>query len=255
MIRRTVSDVMPRIARCNAQRPFSSSPRPRPRVGKTLIARALTEYFCAQSRPVAAFDVNPDEFTLIDHLPAYTAAASLNDTRGEMALFDQLVLEDEVPKVVDLGHQLFERFFAVMQQIDFTAEARRRAIAPMVLFVADPDERARQGYAMLTDRFPDLPLVPVFNESVQRVGAYRATFPADAAAAASRSASRRCRRWCARWSTGGISRSSAIVQQDRTTRRASSTNGCGRVFISVPRAGGAAAARRASRRSCRHVAA
>ena len=46
----------------------------RPRVGKTLIARALTEYFCAQNRPVAAFDVNPDEFNLIDHLPAYTAA-------------------------------------------------------------------------------------------------------------------------------------------------------------------------------------
>ena len=70
----------------------------RPRVGKTLVARALTEYFRAQRRPVAAFDVNPDEFTLIEHLPAYTAAASLNDTRGEMALFDQLVLADQVPR-------------------------------------------------------------------------------------------------------------------------------------------------------------
>jgi len=85
----------------------------RPRIGKTLIARALTEYFCAQNRPVGAFDVNPDEFKLIDHLPAYTAAASLNDTRGEMALFDQLVLEDTVPKVVDLNHQLLDRFFSV----------------------------------------------------------------------------------------------------------------------------------------------
>jgi hypothetical protein len=149
----------------------------RPRVGKTLVARALTEYFCVQSRPVAAFDVNPDEFSLIDHLPAYTAAASLADTRGEMALFDQLVLEDDVPKVVDLNHQLLDRFFQVMQQIDFTAEARRRALAPMVLFVADPDERSRQGYATLKDRFPELPLVPVLNENVQRVGAYRAHFP------------------------------------------------------------------------------
>ena len=149
----------------------------RPRVGKTLIARALTEYFCVQSRPVAAFDVNPDEFKLIDHLPAYTAAASLNDTRGEMALFDQLVLDDAVPKVVDLSHQLLDRFFQVMQQIDFATEVHRRSIAPMVLFVADPDERSRQGYAMLKGRFPNLPLVPVLNENVQRVGAYRANFP------------------------------------------------------------------------------
>src|SRR4051812_27209048 len=149
----------------------------RPRVGRTLIARALTEYFCAQNRPVGAFDVNPDEFKLIDHLPAYTAAASLNDTRGEMALFDQLVLEDEVPKVVDLNHQLLDRFFSVIQQIDFATEARRRAIAPVVLFVADPDERSRQGYAMIQDRFPGLPLVPVLNENVPRVSAYRANSP------------------------------------------------------------------------------
>jgi hypothetical protein len=149
----------------------------RPRVGKTLIARALTEYFCAQSRPVAAFDVNPDEFKLIEHLPAYTAAASLNDTRGEMALFDQLVLEDEVPKVVDLGHQTFDHFFAVVREIDFASEVRRRAVAPMVLFVADPDERARQGYAMLKDRFPDLPLVSVFNENVPQIMRCRAEFP------------------------------------------------------------------------------
>jgi hypothetical protein len=149
----------------------------RPRVGKTLMARALTEYFCALSRPVAAFDVNPDEFKLIDHLPAHTAAASLNDTRGEMALFDQLVLEDDVPKVVDLNHQLLDRFFSVMQQIDFATEVRRRAIAPVVLFVADPDERSRRGYAMIRDRFPDMPLVPVLNENVPRVSAYRANFP------------------------------------------------------------------------------
>ena len=149
----------------------------RPRVGKTLIARALVEYFCAQSRPVAAFDVNPDEFKLIDHLPAYTAAASLGDTRGEMALFDQLVAEDEVPKVVDLGNAPFERFFAVMQQVDVLSEARRRAVAPMVLFIADPDERARQGYAMLRDRFPDLPLVPVLNANIPQFTRYHANFP------------------------------------------------------------------------------
>jgi hypothetical protein len=79
--------------------------------------------------------------------------------------------------VVDLGHQPFEHFFAVMQQIDFAAEARRRAIAPMVLFVADADERARQGYAMLTGRFPGLRLVPVFNEHMAQIARVRANFP------------------------------------------------------------------------------
>jgi hypothetical protein len=149
----------------------------RPRVGKTLIARALTEYFLAQGRPVAAFDVNPDDFKLVDHLPAYTAAASIDDTRGEMALFDQLAAEDEVPKVVDLGHYPFERFFALMREIDLGTELRRRAIAPMVLYVADPHERALQGYATLKDRFPDLALVALFNEYVPQIARCRDNFP------------------------------------------------------------------------------
>jgi len=152
----------------------------RPRVGKTLIARALIEFFLAQKRPVSAFDVNPDDFKLMDFLPAYTAAASVSDTRGEMALFDQIVAPDQVPKVVDLGHGLFDRFFAVMQQIDVCAEAERRGVAPMVLFIADPDERARQGYAMLTSRFPALAIVPVLNESVGQTARYRGAFPPTA---------------------------------------------------------------------------
>ena len=141
----------------------------RPRVGKTLIARALTEYFCALNRPVTAFDVNPDEFKLIDYLPAYTAAASINDIRGEMALFDQLVLGDRVPKIVDLSHTLLDKFFTLFQKLDFAREAQRRGVSPMVLFVGDPDDRARQGYKMLMDRFPDLPLVPVLNESIGQI--------------------------------------------------------------------------------------
>ena len=149
----------------------------RPRTGKTLIARALTEYFCALNRPVVAFDVNPGEFKLIDYLPAYTAAASLSDIRGEMALFDQLVLADRAPKVIDLNHTLLDKFFTLYQKLDFAREAARRGVAPMVLFVADPDDRARQGYKMLADRFPDMALVPVLNEAIGQIERYAGHFP------------------------------------------------------------------------------
>jgi len=149
----------------------------RPRVGKTLIARALTEYFSAQKRLVQGFDVNPDDFKMADHLPGYTAPASINDTRGEVELFDQLILDDQVPKVVDLGHLAFDRFFSVMRHIGFESELRRRPVAPVVLYLADVDERARQGYGMLYDRFEFLPLVPLFNEYLPQIDRCRALFP------------------------------------------------------------------------------
>ncbi len=47
--------------------------------------------------------------------PAWTAAADLGDTADQMALFDRVIVDDGIAKVVDLGHASFERFFAVMR--------------------------------------------------------------------------------------------------------------------------------------------
>jgi len=121
------------------------------------------EFLSADGRPVAAFDVNPDNFVLAEQLPRHTAVANIGDTKGQMALFDQLIVADETSKVVDVGNGCFERFFAVMAEIGFEAEARRRSIAPVVVFVADSDRRSVQAYARLQDRFPELPLVPALN--------------------------------------------------------------------------------------------
>jgi hypothetical protein len=97
-----------------------------------------------------------------------------------MALFDELVSADAVSKVVDLGHGQFDRFFAVLQAINFGVEVRRKAIVPMVLFLADADQRTQQSYAMLLDRFPDLPVIPVFNDVVPMVERVRDCFPETA---------------------------------------------------------------------------
>jgi hypothetical protein len=149
----------------------------RPRVGKTLIARALTEFLRADGRPVAAFDVNPDEFALVDYLPGYTAVAGVADTRDQIALFDQLLAADRIPKVVDLSHTVLDRFFTVIEEISFIDEARRRAVAPVVLFVGDPDRRSRHGYEMLRNRFASVPLVPVLNAALPNIMRHRDQFP------------------------------------------------------------------------------
>ena len=153
---------------------------PRPRVGKTLLARMLAEFFRSQDRPVSAFDCNPGELALVDYLPGYTAVADIADTRDQITLFDQLLADDHVPKVVDLGHSLFDKFFTVIQQISFTEEARRRGAMPVVLFLPDGDRRSRQGYAVLRERFAHLPIVPVVNEALPQAIRFRDDFPGTA---------------------------------------------------------------------------
>ena len=137
---------------------------PRPRVGKTLIARLLTDFHQSENRKVVAFDLNSGERTLTQFMPEQTVAASVRDVNGQMALFDRLVTGDDTTKIIDLGHESFESFFTLAQQIDFIEEARQRAIAIAVLFMVTPDQTSVTAYQSLRDRFPRAMLVPLHNE-------------------------------------------------------------------------------------------
>ena len=150
---------------------------PRQRVGKTLIARAVTEFVLADGRSAIAFDVNPNNAILSGFLPRYTAAADLESTRGQMALFDELIGEDDVVKIIDLGDEAFEKFFTLCDQIGLLDEARRRGIDVVALFIADPDPRSAKSYADLFRKFRYLALVPVRNEHIASFQSYMGSFP------------------------------------------------------------------------------
>lgn len=137
---------------------------PRPRVGKTLLARLLTDFQRHENRAVSAFDVNSGERTLSQFLPEQTVAANIRDVNGQMALFDRLVAGDGTTKIVDLGHDSYESFVALAHQIDFVEEARRRSIAVAMLFMVTPDQTSVAAYRSLRHRFTQALLVPVHNE-------------------------------------------------------------------------------------------
>jgi Mrp family chromosome partitioning ATPase len=84
---------------------------PRPRVGKTLLARLLADFHLHEGRSVAAFDLNVGERTLAQFLPEKTTVATIRDINGQMVLFDRLVADEDITKVIDLGHESFESFF------------------------------------------------------------------------------------------------------------------------------------------------
>ena len=58
---------------------------PSRRVGKTLVARCLTEYHVADGRAVAAYDLSDESPQLTDYLPRHAASADIADIRGQMA--------------------------------------------------------------------------------------------------------------------------------------------------------------------------
>ncbi len=137
---------------------------PRPRVGKTLLARLLTDFQLHEGRSVAAFDLNVGEGTLAQFLPEHVTRSELNDLKGQMALFDRLIADDGVNKIVDLGHPSFESFFALASQFGFAEEMRSRGIALVILYLMTPDGTSVEAYRSLRPRLPQAVLAPVLNE-------------------------------------------------------------------------------------------
>src|SRR5262245_45826582 len=112
---------------------------PRPRVGKTLVARLLSEYLDLENRYTTAFDINLNDPSLIDYLPRLAETASIEDTFGQMQLMDRLIVNDGAPKVIDLGFHVFDSFFKMATEIGFVKEAERRGVAVAILFIPDRD--------------------------------------------------------------------------------------------------------------------
>jgi hypothetical protein len=151
---------------------------PRPRVGKTLVARLLVDFFLADDRPVAAFDANPNDPVLSIYQPLHTVPATIANTRGQMALFDRLIVNDGTPKIVDVASEQFERLVHVLHELEFAAAARARSIDAVLLFVAENHQKSAEAYRRLMTDLPGTTLVPVHNEVAESYGAPRLPHPA-----------------------------------------------------------------------------
>jgi hypothetical protein len=141
---------------------------PRPLVGKTLMARLLSEFLLLKNGTVVSFDVNLKEPSLLDYLPSTTETADVIDTYGKMQLMDRLIVDDGVAKVIDLGFHAFDEFFKMSDEIGFLKEATRRRVAPIILFVADTDRVSIRGHETLRRQIPQGALVTIDNEHVVR---------------------------------------------------------------------------------------
>jgi hypothetical protein len=136
------------------QAPLYIIASPRPRVGKTLIARLMIEFLHSGGRAVTGYDLDPREPALAGRFPQLVSAVDISETLGQMALFDRLLATAPRTVVIDLGYAQFDTFFAVMTEIGFVREAQRRGIEPVILFVSDTAPATARAYAELRRQVP-----------------------------------------------------------------------------------------------------
>src|ERR1700744_1680863 len=141
---------------------------PRPLVGKTMVARLLSEFLLLKNGSVTSFDISLREPSLLDYLPRITETAEIEDTYGKMQLMDRLIIDDGEAKVIHLRFHAFDEFFKMCEEIGFIKEATRRRVARVLLFVAVTDRVATRSHEMLRQKIPRPALVTIANEYILR---------------------------------------------------------------------------------------
>jgi hypothetical protein len=133
------------------------------RTGKTLLARVLAEYFIMSGVRPLLFDTDTTEYRLSASFPHETLAVDPSHVPDQMTLFDTLALTTPEARVVDVTHHSFRKFFKVMQDIDFVAEARARQVEPAIFYIADHHADSYAEAQHLRGRFHGCPFVAVDN--------------------------------------------------------------------------------------------
>jgi len=134
----------------------------RPGSGTTLLSRLLADYAIAAREHPLIFDTDSADRHLSRYFPHSARRVDLDRVQGQMSLFDTLASAAPFTRVVDVTHRRLKKFFDLMYEIDYLAEARLRHVEPVIFYILTQDFESYEQGRRLRDRF-DCPLVVVEN--------------------------------------------------------------------------------------------
>lgn len=150
------------------------------RSGKTTLCRLLSDYAILEDNPPIIFDTDVVEPRLSECFPTRSISVDLDKVTDQMSLFDTLTAPNSSPRVVDLTHRSFGKFFKLMQEIGFVAEAKARENEVVIFYIHDHETESFAEGRRLREQFKDCHFVLVQNSylgqpdrQVQRSDDYR----------------------------------------------------------------------------------
>jgi hypothetical protein len=143
---------------------------PHPRTGVSTTARLLTDFYLSRHAPVEGFDTDPHASRYAELFPERVRAVDASEIKGQISLFDRLLVNDDVPKIIDVWARSYDRFFTTIREIGFIEEARRNGVEPIILFHADPSPAGLARALALNAAWSDVGMVVVNNEGAAPLG-------------------------------------------------------------------------------------
>jgi hypothetical protein len=132
-------------------------------VGKTLLARTLTDYFILSGGRPYIFDTDSVERGLYALFPAEARVIDLAVVRDQMLLFDTLAKPSPQMRIVDVTHHSLMTFLELLRGTDVIAEARSHGIESVIFYIPDRRVDSFEAGIILRDNFPDCTFIVVDN--------------------------------------------------------------------------------------------
>lgn len=143
---------------------------PHARTGVTTSSRLLTDYYLSRGVAVEGFDTDSREPRYSEWFPEFSQVIDVNDVKGQITLFDRLLLCDETPKIVDVWSRSFERLFSTIAEIGYFEEAWRTGVLPVILYQVDATELSARSAISFASAWPDLWITAIQNEGAAPLG-------------------------------------------------------------------------------------
>jgi hypothetical protein len=105
-------------------------------VGKTMVARALLDYFVAHNVPTRAFDTEAPKGTLSRFHPDITDVVDVSSTADQMKVFDTLAATDVT--VIDVRAGLLSATLRMLRDIGFLETAKKNQIGFAMFHILGP---------------------------------------------------------------------------------------------------------------------
>lgn len=137
------------------------------RNGKTLLARLITDFVLLSGGNPAVYDADAPRGRLAEWYPERAEIVDLKTTAGQIAVFDRILDHAAIDHVVDLPTRDLLRFFAVVEQTGFIAEAMRKGFTADLLFILDRPDVTLAALRTIRASRDGPRIIPVFNEAAR----------------------------------------------------------------------------------------
>lgn len=129
----------------------------------------LADFFLQSRDSVEIFDTDAANPKLSEHFLGCSTVLDLERVRDQVSLFDRLAAPSAQVQIVDVATHAFKKFFDLMRESDYVAEARARNVETVIFYIPGRDAESYEVGARLLARFPDCAFVTAENENLGEI--------------------------------------------------------------------------------------